>query len=96
MDLKLPRYNKEALRPNPHTAEPARGIMAFAQGSVLAGDFGGDGAQVRPAIGLPKTTRSKAQGQDDGTAAGFIPSPGLRAPGWPVRNSQKPTPKRRG
>jgi hypothetical protein len=74
---KFPKYKqKNTLRPNPHAADPSRGDLAYAQGSSTMGDFGDEGAAVRPALGLPKDMRVVAQGQPDPTVHGFIPSPG--------------------
>ncbi len=73
---KFPRYKRNDLRPTPQPAYPSRGDFAFAQGSATMGDFGGDGAAVRPALGLPTSDHGTAKGKPDPTIHGFIPSPG--------------------
>lgn len=67
----LPVYRRNSLRPNPHVAEPARGDLAYAQGTIMWGDFGDDGAAVRPALGLPPTSPPPKEGQLDDTKAGW-------------------------
>jgi hypothetical protein len=64
------RYDRNSLRPNPDTADPAKGRLAFAVPPALVGDFGGDattpgnttigdfggGASPRITNGLPRGT----------------------------------------
>jgi hypothetical protein len=71
-------YPADSLRPNPHTAQAARGDLAFAQGTSMTGDFGdGDaydaagGSAVRPARGLPKPGDAAPKGKPDSTAHGW-------------------------
>lgn len=80
----LPRFRRDELRPNPHSAIQARGPLAFAQGSSMVADFGqgedpqglycpdtsAGGARVRPALGLPK--RATAESKPDDTARGWL------------------------
>ena len=72
---KFPKMKKNDLRPNPHAADPSRGDFAYAQGSSTMGDFGDEGASARRVNGIP-TRAVSAQGKDDPTIHGFIPSPG--------------------
>ena len=68
----FPKYRKDSLRPNPHAARPERGDLAYAQGPSLAGDFGDDGAAVRPALGLPPTTPPTPKHELDDQAIGWL------------------------
>lgn len=44
---------KNSLRPNPTTADPARGDHAYLQEPILVGHFGGWGASPTVVNGLP-------------------------------------------
>jgi len=50
---KFPKYGKNSLRPNPETADPSRGDLAFAQETILVGDFGTWAADANVVNGLP-------------------------------------------
>ena len=67
----FPKYGTNALRPNPHTADASKGELAFVQGAVLSGDFGDEGAAVRPSLGLPPTSPPPKKGQPDETRHGW-------------------------
>lgn len=67
----LPKYPKGALCPNPQSAKAERGDLAYAQGPDFLGDFGDEGAAVRPALGLPPTTMPKPKGEPSDTAIGW-------------------------
>lgn len=50
---KFPRYPKNSLRPNPETADPSRGDLAFAQEQTSVGHFGTWDADANVTNGLP-------------------------------------------
>jgi hypothetical protein len=60
---KFPRYSKNSLRPNPETADPAKGDMAFGQETIRIGHFGGDDASASRVNGLPSTEPPKPGGK---------------------------------
>lgn len=80
----LPVYTRDSLRPNPYSARPGRGALAFAQGTSMMQCFGQEemdgndiydasagGAAVRPAVGLPKA-KDTPRGAPDDTASGWL------------------------
>ncbi len=67
----FPKYAKGALCPNPQSAKAERGDMAYAQGPDFQGDFGDEGAAVRPALGLPPEKMPKPKGEPSDTAIGW-------------------------
>lgn len=44
---KFKKYGRNSLRPNPHTADPSRGDLAFAQETIRVGHFGNWHASAR-------------------------------------------------
>ena len=61
---KFPKYGKNSLRPNPDTADPSRGDLAFAQEQTSVGHFGTWDASAKVTNGLPP--EGPAQAGDHG------------------------------
>ncbi len=58
---KFPKYPKNSLRPNPETADPSRGDLAFAQEQTSVGHFGTWDASANVTNGLPPEGPAKAE-----------------------------------
>ena len=59
---KFPDYKKNSLRPNPTTADPSRGDLAFAQETISVGDFGPWDASAK--VVHPNPPAPRARGKD--------------------------------
>lgn len=62
---KLPKYNKNSLRPNPHAVDPWRNgerpELRFASETILVGDFGSWDADAGLVNGLPSTKPGRSR-----------------------------------
>lgn len=69
---KFPDYKKNSLRPNPKTADPSRGDLAFAQEETSVGHFGSWDADANVVNGLPPEGPAQAgdHGHEDSAPVG--------------------------
>jgi hypothetical protein len=59
----FPKYGKDSLRPNPSTADPSKGDLAYCQETILVGDFGDWGASPTVVNGLAKPGKTTPKGK---------------------------------
>lgn len=77
---KFPDYKKNSLRPNPETADPSRGDLAFAQEVISVGDFGSWDASATVVHPNPPAARAKGKEKPPNVPEVVRPHRDIRAP----------------